>query len=71
MVGIVGWAVIVGLLLLWEGIGLLDPEDEWPTFSEMLRGATRTLPGRSIAFALWLWWGWHTFARGWRFPLRG
>jgi hypothetical protein len=26
--------------------------------------------GRWVLFALWLWFGWHFFVRGWRFLLR-
>ncbi len=70
MVGLIGWAVIVGVLLVWEGIGLVYGRDRWPTFSDMVRVATRTVPGRWILFALWLWLGWHMFVRGWRFFLR-
>jgi hypothetical protein len=32
---------------------------------------TRYPLGRWALFALWLWWGWHTFVRGWHFLLRG
>ena len=70
VIGLVGWAVIIAALLLWEGLGLVRHDDRWPTFSDMVRTVTRTVPGRWILFALWLWWGWHTFVRGWRFFLR-
>jgi len=70
MVGIVGWAVIVGLLLAWQGIGLIRAGDGWPTMSDMFRRITRYPPGRVLLFSVWLWIGWHLFVRGWRFFLR-
>jgi hypothetical protein len=51
-------------------VGLVSPNDDWPTLSELLRKVTRTAPGRYILFAAWLWVGWHLFVRGWRFLLR-
>jgi hypothetical protein len=70
MIALVGYAVIVGALIAWQAVGLLRPDDDWPTLSELLRKVTRTAPGRWILFASWLWVGWHLFVRGWRFLLR-
>jgi hypothetical protein len=71
MIGFIGWFVLLGALMAWEGIGLVREGDAWPTFSEMLRTITRHSPGRWILFGLWLWIGWHFFVTGWRFFLRG
>lgn len=68
--GLIGWAAIFGVFLLWEGLGLTMGQ-HWPTLSHMLRAVTRPLPGRLFAFGLWLWIGWHLFIRGWNFFLRG
>lgn len=70
VIALIGWAVIVAVLLVWEGIGLVLGRERWPTFSDIVRAVTRTTAGRWMLFALWLWWGWHTFVRGWRFFLR-
>jgi hypothetical protein len=70
MVGIVGWALLLGAGLAWEGVALVRRDDTWPTVSDILRAVTTTVPGRWIVFALWLWWGWHLFVRGWGFFLR-
>jgi hypothetical protein len=68
--GLIGWAVIFGAFLVWEGLGLTVGH-QWPTLSHMLRTITRPLPGRLVLFGLWLWVGWHLFIRGWNFFLRG
>ena len=68
--GLVGWALIFGAFLLWEGLGLTIGH-QWPTLSHMLRAVTGPLPGRLALFGLWLWVGWHLFIRGWHFFLRG
>jgi hypothetical protein len=70
LIALVGYAVLVGALLAWQAVGLLNPNDDWPTLSELLRKVTRTAPGRYVLFAAWLWVGWHLFVRGWRFLLR-
>ena len=70
MAGLIGWALIFGALLVWEGLGLTIGH-QWPTLSHMLRTVTRPVPGRLILFGLWLWVGWHLFIRGWDFFLRG
>jgi hypothetical protein len=69
-VGFVGWAVVIGLVLVWEGLGLVLTQSRWPTLSEMLKTITRSVPGRWTLFAFWLWVGWHLFVRGWRFFLQ-
>lgn len=65
MIAVVGWAVIVGALLAWQGLGLV--REGWPTLSDLLRPAVRPAAGRAVLFGLWLWLGWHLFVRGWRF----
>ncbi len=70
MIGLVGWGVIVGALLSWEGLGLAIGH-EWPTLSHMLRAFTKPVLGRSVLFGMWLWLGWHLFVQGWDFFLRG
>jgi hypothetical protein len=66
---VVGWLVIVGALLVWQGIGLARGP-EWPTLSDFFRAFMRPPPGRFLLFAIWLWLGWHLFIRGWSFFLR-
>jgi hypothetical protein len=68
-VAIVGWIVIVGALLVWQGLALANAP-EWPTLSSVFRSVMRPLPGRLLLFGLWLWLGWHLFVRGWAFFLR-
>lgn len=70
VIGVVGWVVIMGALLAWEGLGLARVGDGWPTISDMLRTVNRSTAGRWLLFALWLWLGWHLFVRGWQFFLR-
>ncbi len=69
-IAVVGWIVIVGALLAWQGLALANTP-EWPTLSEIFRTFMRPVAGRVMVFALWLWLGWHLFIRGWRFFLRG
>lgn len=68
-VAYVGWAVIVGALLAWQGLALANGP-EWPTLSSMFRAFMRPALGRYLLFGLWLWLGWHLFVRGWTFFLR-
>jgi hypothetical protein len=68
-VGLVGWVVILGLALAWEGLALAFARDGWPSLSDLLRTVSRAAPGRWILLALWLWLGWHLFVRGWHPPL--
>jgi len=70
MVGVIGWAVIIGVIVVWESIALISTRDAWPTFSDIMRMVTSRPAGRWIVFALWLWLGWHLFVRGWQFFLR-
>jgi uncharacterized protein DUF6186 len=67
-VGIVGWLVIVGAFLAWQGVGLA--RSDWPTMSDIFRAAMRPAAARFLLFGIWLWLGWHLFVRGWRFFLR-
>ena len=70
MIGVIGWAVIFAVILLWEGAALTTRTPDWPTLSDLFRIATRPPPGRWVVFAIWLWFGWHLFVRGWLFFLR-
>jgi hypothetical protein len=67
---VVGWVVIVGALLAWQGLAIAN-SPQWPTLSSIFRAAMRPLPGRIVLFGLWLWLGWHLFARSSTFFLRG
>jgi hypothetical protein len=69
VIAVVGWLVIVGALLVWQGLGLLRGP-AWPTMSDFFRAFMSTAPGRYLLFGLWLWLGWHLFIRGWSFFLR-
>jgi hypothetical protein len=67
--GYVVWAILLGALFAWEGIGLRG--EGFPTLSDAGRAVMRSPVGRWALFALWLWFGWHLFVRGWHFLLRG
>ncbi len=69
-IGYLVWAVLFGALFAWEGIGLLRADDAFPTLSDALRAVMRYPMGRWALFAVWLWFGWHAFVRGWHFLLR-
>ncbi len=71
MIGFVLWALVLAALAVLEGLGVTLRGHQWPSISDMLRSATRPTVGRWIALALWLWFGWHLFIRGWTFFLRG
>ena len=71
MIGIVGWVVLVGLLLAWEGLAIALDRPGWPSSSDMLRAVSRPVVGRWLLFGAWLWLGWHLFMRGWSFFLAG
>jgi hypothetical protein len=64
---IAGWVVIVGLLLLWQGFALAYAP-AWPTISQLFRDFMALPVGRPALFGLWLWLGWHLFARGLALP---
>lgn len=70
VVGYLVWAVLFGALFAWEGLALTRSDDAIPTLSDALRAVMRHPVGRWALFALWLWFGWHTFVRGWQFLLR-
>ena len=70
VIGYLVWAVLFGALFAWEGIGLMRIGDGFPTLSETLGAVMRYPAGRWALFALWLWFGWHTFVRGWNFLLQ-
>jgi Family of unknown function (DUF6186) len=69
-IALIGWLVIVGAFLVWQGLGLVYAP-EWPTMSQLFRDFMEPLAGRIIMLGLWLWLGWHLFIRGWGFFLRG
>ena len=71
VIGLTGWAVLLGLCLAWEGLGLVFGHDHWPSMSDLLRTVSRPVIGRWILLALWIWLGWHLFVRGWQPLLRG
>jgi hypothetical protein len=69
--GVAVWAALFGILLAYQGFALVRDDDRWPAFSDVMRSVMRYPAGRWVLFALWLWFGWHMFVRGWRFFLRG
>src|SRR5438132_5599151 len=69
--GLAGWAVVLGLGLAWERLGLVFAREHWPSMSDLLRGLSRPVAGRWLLLALWIWLGWHLFVRGWHPLLRG
>jgi hypothetical protein len=71
MVSVVGWAVVFAAMMIWEGINLSMRGSHLLTLSDLARTITRPLIGRWLFFALWLWFGWHYFIRGWTFLLQG
>jgi hypothetical protein len=66
---LVGWAVIAALFFIWQGLAMVSGPS-FPTISDMLDVVTRSVVGRWVLFAVWLWLGWHLFVRGWQFFLR-
>lgn len=70
VISIVGWVVIIGAMLAWQGFALVKGP-EWPSLSDVFRAFMRPALGRFVLFGLWLWLGWHLFIRGWGFFLRG
>jgi uncharacterized protein DUF6186 len=71
MAGLIGWALVMALVMSYQGLCLVRNDDKWPAFSDLIRVVTRYPAGRWVLFACWLWVGWHFFVRGWKFPLRG
>jgi hypothetical protein len=69
-IALVGWLVIVGAFLVWQGLALVYAP-EWPTMSQLFRDFMEPFAGRIVMIGLWLWLGWHLFIRGWGFFLRG
>jgi hypothetical protein len=60
--GLIGWAVVFALVLVWQGIAIAVRP--WPTMSGLLESVTSPAV-RWVAFALWLWVGWHVFVHTW------
>jgi hypothetical protein len=69
LMALVGWAVLVALFFIWQGLAMVSGPS-FPTISDMLDVVTRSVVGRWVLFAVWLWLGWHLFVRGWQFFLR-
>ncbi|KAB8166529.1 hypothetical protein FH609_003085 [Streptomyces sp. 3MP-14] len=69
--GYLVWALLFGALFGWEALTLARPEAGLPTLSDAMDAVMRYPVGRWVLFAVWLWFGWHTFVRGWHFLLRG
>jgi hypothetical protein len=70
VLGYLVWAVLFGALFAWEGLALSHVSSGIPTLSDVFRALMRYPVGRWALFALWLWFGWHVFVRGWHFLLR-
>jgi hypothetical protein len=66
LIGYLAWAVLFGALFAWEGLALAGVTGI-PTFSDVVRLIMRYPVGRWALFALWLWVGWRSFIRSWRF----
>lgn len=69
VIGYLVWVVLFAALFAFEGLGLVGVGG-LPTLSDTVRVITRHPVGRWVLFALWLWFGWHFFVRGWHFLLR-
>lgn len=69
LIGYLVWAVLFGATFAWEGLALAGVMGV-PTLSDAVRAVMRYPAGRWVLFALWLWFGWHFFVRGWHFLLR-
>ncbi|HXW46028.1 MAG TPA: DUF6186 family protein [Streptosporangiaceae bacterium] len=70
VVGYVVWALLFGAIFAWEGLALSHISGTVPTLSATFRAIMKYPAGRWALFALWLWFGWHIFVRGWHFLLR-
>jgi hypothetical protein len=70
VIGYVVWALLFGAIFAWEGLALSHISGTVPTLSATFRAIMRYPFGRWALFALWLWFGWHIFVRGWHFLLR-
>jgi hypothetical protein len=64
-VTLVGYAALVLAMAAYQLVGVLRRRT--PTLGEALQPLRRTLAGRVVFAAAWLWIGWHLFVRGrWR-----
>ncbi len=70
VIGYIVWALLFGALFAWEGLALSHLSGSVPTLSATFRAIQRYPFGRWALFAVWLWFGWHLFVRGWHFLLR-
>jgi len=61
---LLGWAVAFGLVFAWQGVTLAKRDAGWLPLTEIVE-AVRLPVVRWVAFALWLWVGWHVFVRTW------
>ena len=68
-VAVMGWIVVFGAVLAWQGLALAYGPP-WPTMSSMFRASMQPVAGRVLLFGLWLWLGWHLFINGWGFLSR-
>jgi hypothetical protein len=69
-IGLLVWALIIGVALAYQGFAMVHNNDRWPAFSDIIRSTMGNPFGRWVVFGLWLWLGWHLFMRGWHFSLR-
>jgi hypothetical protein len=60
--GLIGWGVVFAVVLIWQGLAMTFRD--WPTLSGLLEAVTSPV-ARYVAFAAWLWVGWHVFVRTW------
>jgi hypothetical protein len=70
VIGYIVWGLLFGALFAWEGLALTYKFGDVPTLSATFRAIMRYPFGRWALFAVWLWFGWHIFVRGWHFLLR-
>lgn len=64
-IGIVGWGVLFGAMLVWQGIALVRAEHGFPGITRLIEEAGRFGVVRWVAAGVWLWLGWHVFVRTW------
>jgi hypothetical protein len=61
-INLVVWAVLFGLILVWQGFCLWHPR--LPSFAAVLDLLRRWWPTRWALLIGWFWLGWHSFVRG-------
>jgi hypothetical protein len=60
-VGLIGWAVIIGLMAMWEGLSLVNHRGEFDTFSSIVRYFQGPAAGRWGLFVGWVVLGFYVF----------